>query len=82
MKRKFTEEEIKEIWMNDNFVAEIVGEPRRWSTTVGLITEVDGKFYEVVYERGLTERQEDYFSDMEASEVHQVEKITRVWEAK
>ena len=79
MKRKFTADEIREIWMNDDYVHKETEEHRRWSANVTLITEVEGKFYAVYFDQGLTESQDDFFIDVDAPEVYESERIEKVW---
>jgi hypothetical protein len=70
MKRKFTADEVRElVWENE--VETIQGEDRRWSrTNCTIIQTEDGKYYELYWEQGLTECQENEF---EAQEVEEVE---------
>jgi len=81
MKRHFTEEEVRNIWYNDNYANLTLGESRRWVQNVSLITKVEGKFYEVYFDRGLTENQEDEFYDQDAPEVKLVKEtiVVRNW---
>ncbi len=74
MKKHFTENEIKEIWWEDNYIVMKIGQSRRWSQIVTLITEKDRKFYSVYFDQGLTENQEDVFYDQEAPEVELIDK--------
>lgn len=62
---------------------EIVGHSR-WAVQHELIFAHDGKFYRTHYQRGATESQDDrpweYEPTVECEEVHQVEKLVKVWE--
>jgi hypothetical protein len=80
MKRKFTEEEVKELIYGWD-VETITGEDRRWSRIDTVIVELDNKFYKLWYDRGLTESQEDTFEAQEADEVVQVEEtvVVKKW---
>ncbi len=57
---------------------------RRWEDTQELIFELDGKTYRTYYDQGKTEYQDtlpwDYEKEISCQEVHQVEKVVKVWE--
>lgn len=57
----------------------------RWSVHHSIIFEYDGKFWRASYSEGATEMQDErpweYEEDVECTEVHQVEKTVKVWEA-
>lgn len=72
MKRIFTEEEVKHLVWNEEVEREN-GENRRWTRNVTSIVEVDGKFYALDWEEGLTEGQENLYFDQESDEVELVE---------
>jgi len=72
MKKRFSANEVEELVYN-NEVECIKGESRRWSRTSISIVKDGGKCYEVYWEHGLTENQEDSFEAQEASEVEQIE---------
>lgn len=38
-------------------------EPGRWSRTAHVIVKMNGRFFGITYDQGLTEMQEDYFED-------------------
>lgn len=68
MKRKFTELEVNNlVWENE--VERTEGEDRRWSRTNTSIVDVDGKLYRLFWEEGLTENQDNGYSEQEAEEV-------------
>jgi len=74
-RRKFTESEAREaIWENE--VDLIKGEDRRWTRTNTTIVKMkdDGKYYELHWEQGLTERQENMYEDQNAREVKKIER--------
>ena len=81
---KFTAEEDKGMVYEDDLDGEVIetieGEDRRWSRTNITIVKHKhtGKFYELYWEHGLTENQENEFEDQDAPEVKQVEKRTIV----
>ena len=77
MKKKFSANEVEDL-VYSHAVEIIEGESRRWSRTNIAIVESDGKFYEVWWEQGLTENQEDGFKAQEAVEVKQIEEQVTV----
>ena len=67
--RKFTEQEVEDlVW--DGEITE--GEARRWSSTNTSVVTIDDKQYELYYEHGLTEMQENEYEEQEAPEVKKV----------
>jgi len=56
----------------------------RWSENHDIIFEHEGKFYNTGYSCGLTEQQDEspweYEDEIECVEVHQVERLIKVWE--
>jgi hypothetical protein len=80
MKRKFTKEEVQNlVW--ENAIETDYGENRRWSRTNITIVEFNKKFYELYWEEGLTEYQENEYEAQEADEMEQIEKtiIVKRW---
>lgn len=82
-----TEEEIYHLVREDynevSIKEEETGEHERWSESVGLILEtIEGEFYSIWYQRGLTEYQEDYYEAQIAEHVRPVKKMIEVveWE--
>lgn len=57
-----TEREISEL-INEYTVEEIEGDDNRWTRNMTSIVEVDGQYFAVYWQRGLTECQEDNFMD-------------------
>ena len=57
----------------------------RWSVIHEIIFEHEGKFYRTSYSVGATEEQDEgpweYDDEVECTEVHEVEKVVKVWEA-
>jgi len=70
MKRRLTEKEVKDIAYNSLYDEE--GEDRRWSRSMFSVGEIEGKFYGVVWEKGLTENQDNEFWEQEVDEVKEV----------
>ena len=56
-----SEREIRQII--DYEIDEDVGEDRRWSRTVGILSEIEGRYFYTEYEEGLTENQEDEYNN-------------------
>lgn len=56
----------------------------RWSILHDIIFEYEGKFYKASYSVGATEEQDEgpweYEDEIECAEVHQIEKVVKVWE--
>jgi hypothetical protein len=55
----------------------------RWAATYEIVFQHEGKFYQTQYREGLTEYQDEELwpvEFLECPEVHQVEKIVKVWE--
>ena len=71
-KRYFTEEQVKIlVWNNE--VDRVEGENRGWTrTNTSIVKADDGKFYEVDWEEGLTECQDDEYYAGWYDEVEQV----------
>lgn len=75
---KFTEDEVKRVVFGEHedykIITEIEGEARRWSQTNEVIVQNvnTNKMYSVQYEQGLTEMQDNYYEEQEASEVEPV----------
>lgn len=81
MKRKFTETEVRELIFGCPIKDEVC-DKRRWVEGMRSIVEEDGKYYELFWNRGLTETQEDEFWEQEANEVELVETIDVIKEWK
>lgn len=56
-----TEDELKALVYEYYNVARIEGENRRWSRTVRSVIELCGRHFEIEWEQGLTENQDDQF---------------------
>ena len=56
-----TEDELKALVWEYHNVARIEGENRRWSRTVRSVIKLCGRYFEIEWEQGLTENQEDQF---------------------
>lgn len=85
---QLTSEQVREICFGDHedfdIVEEIGGEARRWSSTDVVIAKhiETGKYYELTWENGLTEMQENEFYAQDAPEVKKITKTieTTSWE--
>ena len=75
----FDEEDVKE-FIEGWEIECIPGEEGRWERTIKSICELNGKYYSVIWFRGLTEYQENYYGDTEIVEVKPVEKVIKVTE--
>jgi hypothetical protein len=86
MKVKFKKEFlIEELDLPDSAIEDNIYDTSRWSEHHKIVFKYDNKFYQTCYSRGLTEMQDEYPWDnqeeVECTEVHQVEKVVKVWEA-
>ena len=67
-----------------NAIEEKVVDVTRWSIVYEIIFKIEDKFYSTIYSTGATEQQcegpWEYEDDIECTEVHEVEKIVKVWE--
>jgi hypothetical protein len=66
--RHFTEKEA-ELAVNEYEVDRFEGDDRRWSRTVTTIVDLDGHYYAIPWEQGLTEYQESEYSAGDYPEV-------------
>ncbi len=69
MKRKFTADEVHDLFFEGDIEE---GDTRRWSRYDTSVVKVDGKYYRLGADIGLTECQENEWSDQEADEVELV----------
>lgn len=78
--REFTAEEVEYLVHNEEVYTE-EGEDRRWSRTNTVVVKKDGRFYELYYEHGLTENQENSYETQTAPEVELQEnkQIIKKW---
>lgn len=68
-------------FMDMSHIEEKVVGNSRWHVVHEAIAEIEGKFYRGKYRVGATEYQETDFDDeINLTEVHQVEKMQKVWE--
>ena len=86
-KTKLTDDEVYRIVIgdSDNIVieAEESGDHGRWTEYVAIIVKtIEDEYYEIWYERGLTECQEDYYEAQIARQVRPVKRMIEVieWE--
>lgn len=56
-----SEREIRQII--EYGIDEDAGEDRRWTRTVGVLSEIEGRYFYTEYEQGLTEYQDDEYSN-------------------
>lgn len=79
-----TERELRQfIWEVGTEVSREEGENRRWSRSVSVIKEVNGRFFSIDYEEGLTECQEnEYYWQPYEVEKHEYEKTITITEWK
>lgn len=80
-KPKFTEVEIREMAYEEfgNCIDVIRGESLRWTQCMETIFEVDGRYFAVSWDKGLTEYQENEFHCSEVYEVVKKEIVTFEW---
>ncbi len=89
MKIKLSKEEMLDILMEDHDTGEIVEdnilETSRWSVLHEIVFSLNGTHYSTGYSVGATEMQDEgpweYDKEVECTEVHQVEKVVKVWKA-
>ena len=74
MTRHFKQEDIRDLIFGNSAIETIKGEDRRWSRSNTTIVELEGKYYAIVWEQGLTEKQENDYPEQDAKEVKKVEK--------
>ena len=79
---ELTEREVRDL--RDYEVDEVKGENRRWERHNQIIVEIDGRFFQVEFEEGLTEEQENEYWPQVAVEVVKKEKQVTIayWEKK
>lgn len=63
--KSLTDNEIDDFIQEDFFpeVNRTIGENRRWSRWITIVKEIDGRFFEVGYDQGLTESQPNSYSE-------------------
>lgn len=84
-KKKFDKEFlINELDLPFKAIEDEVIDTSRWSIHHKIIFEHDGKFWQTWYSVGATEMQDEapweYEKEIECTEVHQVEKLVKIWE--
>ena len=70
---KLTEREIRTLVWDSKQMAEIEGDKRRWTQDMRTIVDLNGELWEIDWESGLTEYQEDYYDH----QPYRVEEHTR-----
>lgn len=82
--KEFLTEELLLPYDNDNVVKDEITGTTRWSVIHDLIFEHEGKYWSTRYSVGATEMQDEepwrYQNEIKCTEVHQVEKLVKVWE--
>ena len=78
---KFTYEELKAMSYEDvgNYVETVEYGRHRWYQVVATIFEVNGRYFAVSWNRGLTECQDNEFDWSEVYEVEKKEVVTFEW---
>lgn len=75
---------INELDLPYNAIEDEIISTSRWSIHHQIIFEHEGKFYKTYYHCGATEMQDEspweYDKKVECTEVHQIEKMVKVWE--
>ena len=86
-KETLTEEEVYRLVIGDceniTIKEEEGGDHGRWSEYVTVVLEtIEGEYYEVWYERGLTEYQENYYESQTARHIKPVKRMIEIveWE--
>lgn len=85
-KEEFTPDEVEQvIWEGVEGIEQIEileGEDRRWSRTDIIVFKVDNRYFELEYEHGLTEYQENEYYSQKPVEVKKVERVVKItdWE--
>lgn len=87
MKATLPKETLVEILWGDHETGEIlddtVVDTDRWTTLHEIVFSLNGTHYRTTYRVGSTEQQDEgpweYENEVECTEVHQVEKIVKVW---
>jgi hypothetical protein len=85
-KIKFSKEFLKnELDLPYSALEDNITDTSRWSIHHTIIFEHEGKYYKTYYSEGATEMQDErpweYDDEIECTEVHQVDKVVKVWEA-
>ena len=78
---ELSEKELKFLIWDCNRVDEQIGAPRRWMQSVESVVEINGRFFMIPWDRGLTELQEDefWYQPFEVTK-HEYEKTVKVIE--
>lgn len=80
-KRKFTEEEVKDLLWEHEVEEKQVGSGRWEAYMESIVLADDGKYYKIEWAAGLTEMQENTVEAQEATEVELVERteVVKKW---
>lgn len=88
---KFKREFMQDMVWDDNpdthVTEDNICDTSRWSEHHVVVFSYQGKYYQSFYSKGLTEQQDESpyeydDAEIECTEVHQVDKIVKVWEMK
>lgn len=82
---KIPKEELLDIIDSEDVIRDRIVDNGRWTIRHEMIFNHHAKVYRVFYDVGATEQQEQYPFDyepdeIECDEMHQVEKVVKVWE--
>lgn len=80
---KLSEEKLQELTFEFNTVEETDGGDRRWSRTVTSVVKLKERYFEITWEHGLTEMQENEFYNQPLEvELYEYEQVAVVKEWK
>lgn len=74
-KKRLTEEELKTLIFEES-INTVRDEPRRWSCTTTSIFKFKERFFAIVWENGLTENQEDEFTEQPYEVREEIKTVT------
>lgn len=69
------EDKLAECIVYNCSIQNYYGDNRRWTRTVTSIVEINNHFFEIEWEEGLTEMQDDFFFETKLIEVERKEEI-------
>ena len=85
-KEEFTSDEVEQVICEGaedvKQIETLEGEDRRWSRTDIIVFKVNDRYFELEYEHGLTECQENEYYCQKPIEVKKVERVVKItdWE--
>lgn len=79
---ELTSEEVRKLIYSDTHIDDVELDSGRWTEYLQMIYEINGKYYAVYWERGLTECQDNEFYSQVAEEVIPIDEVVtiRKWE--